>query len=194
MCRESSGLITYWSGAMVARVGLMVMTYKACRNRSEARAASVRDPGWSLITVYQTELNIRYAWVRADRPLLEFANTLPVQSMQIKPTMNGYIYSHAGTYTYISTLSVMSSYRTHTFSQSFPPIGGCLVINCQNQETNQVVTTIANAVHDNSKYFHAHDGVTTYLPRGLKRLWKNLLMSLIPFLSEPCKHALLLLK
>ena len=35
----------YWSGAMVARVGLMVMTCKARRNWSEARAASVLDPG-----------------------------------------------------------------------------------------------------------------------------------------------------
>ena len=42
----------YWSGAMVACVGLMVMTCKARRNGSEARAASVQDPGWLLITVY----------------------------------------------------------------------------------------------------------------------------------------------
>jgi len=44
MRSESSGLITYWSGAVVARVGLMVMTCKARRNGSEARAASMRDP------------------------------------------------------------------------------------------------------------------------------------------------------
>ena len=40
----------YWSGAVVARVGLMVMTCKARRplNWSEARAASVRDP-WLIV-------------------------------------------------------------------------------------------------------------------------------------------------
>ena len=48
MRSESSGLITYWSGAMVARVGLMVTTCKARRNGFEARAASVRDP-WLIV-------------------------------------------------------------------------------------------------------------------------------------------------
>ena len=48
MRSESSGLTIYCSGAMVARVGLMVMTCKARRNRSEARAASVRDP-WLIV-------------------------------------------------------------------------------------------------------------------------------------------------
>ena len=38
----------YWSCAMVALVGLMVMTCKARRNGSEARAASVRDP-WLIV-------------------------------------------------------------------------------------------------------------------------------------------------
>ena len=32
MRSKSPGLITYWSGAMLARVGLMVMTHKARRN------------------------------------------------------------------------------------------------------------------------------------------------------------------
>jgi len=38
-------IYVHWSGAMVARVGLMIITCKAHRNGSEARAVSVRDPG-----------------------------------------------------------------------------------------------------------------------------------------------------
>ena len=60
--------------------------------------------GWSLIKVYLTELNIRYARVRASDLLPQLVRTLPVQLTLIKPTTNGYIFS----------------YRTHTFSH--PPV------------------------------------------------------------------------
>ena len=47
MRSESSGLTIYWSGAMVARVGLMVMAHKARRDGSEAHAAGGRP--WLIV-------------------------------------------------------------------------------------------------------------------------------------------------